>query len=125
MNLGIDGSSIERVSFDYSITLLMDPRAEISLSTTFALTMSSGDVQNIDPEHAESAAAAIISQLHQTIVGHNVDEATGQLWMRLSNGTRLDVNTDPVYEAWGFAGPKGHKVVARPGGGLSTWRPAE
>jgi hypothetical protein len=52
MNLGINCSSIERVSFDYSITLLMDPRAEISLSTTFVLTTSSGDTRSSWIKHS-------------------------------------------------------------------------
>jgi hypothetical protein len=125
MNLGIDGSSVERVSFDYSITLLMDPRAEISLSTTFVLTTSSGDTQSVDPEHAESAASAVLAQLHQTIVSHTVDETTGQLSLHLSNGAQIDIATNSTYEAWTFAGPKGYKVVARPGGGVTAWTPVD
>lgn len=121
MNLGIVGQSIERVSLDYAVTVLTDGGAEIRIETVFTVRASSGESVLVDPVRPGRGAELITAILHERITGAAVEEGTGSLALDLMNGSRLEVAPSESYEAWTFAGDHGLRVVAQPGGGISTW----
>ncbi|MCW2540071.1 MAG: hypothetical protein JWN95_1796 [Frankiales bacterium] len=123
MNLRIVGQSIERVSFDYAVTVLTDGGAEIRIETAFSLRAPSGESVVVDPSQPGRATELMTSLLHNMITGAEVNEESGTLVLDLMNGTRLEVGPSKSYEAWTFTGECGLKAVARPGGGVSTWTP--
>jgi len=122
VNLGIVGQSVERVSFDYAVTLLTDDGAEIRIETVFSLRAPSGESVVVDPSQpGRGAELMMASILHNMITGVAVDEEVGSLVLDLMNGARLEVAPSESYEAWTFTGDHGLRVVAQPGGGVSTW----
>lgn len=121
MNLGIVGQSVERVSFDYAVTLLTDGGAEIRIETAFSLRAPSGESVVVDPSQPGRGTELVISILHNMITGVTVEEQVGSLVLDLMNGARLEVAPTESYEAWTFTGDHGLRIVAQPGGGVSMW----
>jgi hypothetical protein len=121
MKLDVTGQSIERVSFDYAVTLLTDSGAEFRVETSFSLRTPNGEVLVVDPERPASGAEQLAAILHEMITDACVTENSGVLVLDFVNGTRLEVASNESYEAWAFTGTDGLKIVAQPGGGVSTW----
>jgi uncharacterized protein DUF6188 len=122
VNLGIAGQSIERVCIDHAVTLLTNDGAEIRIETVFSLRTPGGELLLVDPERPGQTGEAVPWMLHEVIAGATADDI-GTLILDLINGTRLEVAPNDSYEAWGLTRRDGFKLVARPGGGLSTWAP--
>ena len=108
--------------FDYAITLLTDKGAEIRIETDFSLRNPGGPIAvTISPEMRDQAAVILPAVLHETIRAAAASNETGTLVLDFVHGVRLEVAANPDYEAWTVAAENGSKVVALPGGGLSTW----
>lgn len=121
VNLGIVGQSVERVSFDYAVTVMTDGGAEIRIETAFTVRAPSGESVLVDPERPGKGAELITAILHDMITGAAAEDEIGSLVLDLMNGSRLEVAPSESYEAWAFTGDHGLRVVAQPGGGISTW----
>lgn len=121
MNLGIVGRSVERVVFDFGVTLITDHGAEIRIETAFTLRTSDGASVVIDPTEPSDSAAVLPSVLHEMITGATADDSTGSLDLEFVHGGRLQVLPSDTYEAWSLTTQGGMRVLALPGGGLSTW----
>jgi hypothetical protein len=123
VNLGIAGQSVERISFDYAVTLQTDGGAEIRIETEFSLRMPSGEVDVVEPERLGGGAERLTAILHEMITGASVAESDGTLVLEFVNRVELQVSSSEAYEAWTFTAPGGLKVVALPGGGVTSWDP--
>lgn len=122
MNPRIAGQSVERVSFDYAVTLLTDQGVELRIETGFSLLTPDGDIHLIDPQRIGNQAEYVIAALHETITVATIEDRTGELTLEFISGRRIQVDSNESYEAWTLAGPGGAKFVSLPGGGLGTWR---
>ena len=121
MNLGIAGQSIERVSFDFALTLLTENGAELRVEVPFSLHRPDGLTVVINPEDPVEAMAVLPAVLHQMVTRSVADRETGSLLLEFSHGSRIEVPSSDSFEAWTFATQQGVQTVALPGGGLSTW----
>lgn len=121
MNLGIVGQSVERVAFDFAVTLITDDGAEIRIETAFTLRTPNGASAVIDPAEPGDPAAVLTSVLHEMITGATANDATGSLDLEFVHGGRVEVLPSDAYEAWSFTAQGGVRAVALPGGGLSIW----
>lgn len=121
MNLGIAGQSVERVAFDFGVTLITDDDSEIRIETAFTLRALDGASFLIDPAKPGDSAAVLTSVLHEMITGATANDATGSLDLEFVHGGRIEVLPNDAYEAWSFTTRDGARAVALPGGGLSTW----
>lgn len=116
----LKGARIERITFDYAVTLNFDNGAEIRIGTLLSLSDPSGARVEVDPEFAGPGAEALLRTLHQTVVEAASELQTGDLCLLLTNGTKVTVVHNDSYEAWTFSGPGGDMLVALPGGGLAV-----
>lgn len=121
VNLGVVGQSIERVVFDFGVTLISDDGAEIRIETAFTLRTLEGAIVVIDPAELGESAAVLPAVLHEMITRATADEVTGSLELEFVHGSRVEVLPSDAYEAWSFTAQDGSRAVALPGGGLSTW----
>lgn len=121
VNLGIVGHSVERVAFDFGVTLVTDGGAEIRIETAFTFRTADRANAVLDPAEPGDSAAVLPSVLHEMITGATADDATGSLVLEFVHGARLEVLPSDAYEAWSFTTQGGVRAVALPGGGLSTW----
>jgi hypothetical protein len=121
VKLGIVGQSVERVSFDYAVTLLTNAGAEIKIETAFSLRGPRKQTIFVDPIRPVGATELTISILHMKLADATVDQVAGSVVLIFDNCARLEGPADESYEAWTFAGDNGIKIVSQPGGGVNTW----
>jgi hypothetical protein len=119
--MAMANQSIERVSFDHSVTLLLDDGSEVRIGSDFSLRPPNADAYVIDPSSARGVDELLRLLLHKTVAHISVNEEIGSLLIVLTDGTSLQVAPSESYEAWTFAGDRGLKIVSLPGGGVSTW----
>jgi hypothetical protein len=122
VNLELSGQSVRSIALDYAVTLVLDGGVEIRIATAFSVRAPSGQVVQIDPEQLGPGLEHIVDVLHGTVTDA-VAQESGTLVLDFDNGAQLEVAPDDSYEAWTLAGSHGQKVVAGPGGELSTWGP--
>lgn len=121
MNLGIAGDCVERVVFDFAVTLITDNGAEIRIETTLSLRLTDGTVIVVDPSKPAESIALVPSVLHEMITEASAADDTGALALEFVHGSRIEVLPSEKYEAWSFTARDGGRAVATSGGGLSTW----
>ncbi|SEG76357.1 hypothetical protein SAMN05216223_11080 [Actinacidiphila yanglinensis] len=122
--LDLRGLGVVRIRVDFRLTLVLDAGWEIVLEGSTRL--SSGSVRAdpgvvLAPESQDVAAA--LSLFGATVLSL-VAFKSGSLRAVFDNGTRLRCPSDPSFEAWQIAGPRGWRFVSLPGGDLAVWRGA-
>jgi hypothetical protein len=124
--LPVSGQTVTRCCVDAAFSIELSTagcaEATISISGTFDL-QSKNALRRLRPERGASTLAPALGLLGLT-VDHAEAYKDGTLELAFSDGSRVRVAPDPVYEAWEFAGGRGAKAVALPGGDLAVWRPA-
>lgn len=116
--------TVTMVSFDSSLYLLFGNAGQLQIETPLTLNDPDGARTWSDGEPG-AVTGALVNLVGTTVEGVDADEVTGALAVRFTDGRRIDVRADDRYEAWTFAGPRGHKVVCVPGGGLTVWSPTD
>lgn len=119
--LFLKGATIDRITFDYAVTLHFDNHAELRIETPLSISSPPGSLVELDPESAAPGAAAVLHLLHQTLNAAAADEQTGDLRLEITGGTNVLVPHHSSYESWTFSAPGGDRLVALPGGGLTIW----
>ena len=109
-------------AFSIELSTAECAEATISISGTFDLQIKNASWR-LRPERGASTLAPALDLLGLT-VDHAEAYKDGTLELAFSDGSRVRVAPDPAYEAWEFAGGRGAKAVALPGGDLAIWRPA-
>jgi hypothetical protein len=122
MDLKVDGCELTRVSFDYAVTLLVDPNTKIRLATNVVLTGADGTSVPFRSGGADMPTADLVGLLHQDIAQAWVSD-DGVLTIRFADDATLRATPDPDYEAWEIAGENGFRVICMPGGKLAIWDP--
>ena len=123
MNLGMAGQTVERISFDYSVSMATSEGFEIRIETAFSIEDPSGHTCSGDPSRSGKHLSALLAVLHDTLTESKADDTTGLLVLKFASGRQVAVDPHRTYEAWTVAGPNGEKSVALPGGGLAFWQP--
>ncbi|MGH3544676.1 MAG: DUF6188 family protein [Mycobacteriales bacterium] len=119
MDLGIQGQSLAKESFGYTVSLETDAGFEICIENIFFLHVPGGDFE-LSPGESNAEAKYLHSLVGQKVTSATA-EKSGALKIALDNGSYLRVEPDETYEAWTVAGPSGLKVVCMPGGELAVW----
>ncbi|MER6162390.1 DUF6188 family protein [Streptomyces sp. NPDC001868] len=120
MNLNLQGQAVTRVCFDAALTVLTSGDCELRIETEAVLQVSAGGHVSFDPESPDVAAPHLVRLAHDVITEAEVGRA-GDLVVEFESGTKLTILPDEEYEAWGFVGPKGKRVICMPGGEISVW----
>lgn len=121
VDLKLRDQRVERVSFDYAITLLTDIGAELRIGSAFLLRDADSAEVSLNPGDFSAAGELLSRVLHQRIVTATAEDAGGALRIEFGNGTRIDVSPSPTFEAWTFVTATGMRSVSLPGGGLAIW----
>jgi hypothetical protein len=117
----LQGTTIERISFDYAVTLHFGDGKEIRIETDMSITTPEGEHVELCPASAGAGAEVVLRMLHKQVKEAIAEERTGDLSIELEDGTNLQVPHHDSYEAWNYDGPGGDLLVSRPGGGLAIW----
>lgn len=120
----LQNQTVTMVSFDSSLYLLFGNAGQIQIETPLTLTDPDG-VRIWSEGEPGAVTGALVHLMWAILEGVDVDEVTGALRIRFTDGRRIDVRPDDRYEAWNFAGARGHKIVCVPGGGLTVWSPTD
>jgi len=122
MQFDLATQTVDRISFDFGITLLFSDGTELRITTPCEIRSSGGEVVTVDPENLGSDLRILPLLLHQAVQEAQVDEASGAVDVSLRSGSHLRVGPDPDFEAWSLTAPDGSLIVSLPGGGTSRWK---
>lgn len=104
MRLWIQGHRVERLNFDDNLTFYFDGHCELVVWMPFSLTSPPVGGRGVD--HDDIDPANVISEQRPifTMLGNWCDVAecdnTGALHLEFSDGSSIDVPTDPVEPSW-------------------------
>lgn len=120
MNLNIDGQTLNRICFDYAVSFLMSSGSEVRVETAAIFEVPDAAELHFEPQSSGSVSMGLLQLLQRTIVRAEAFD-DGMLVIEFDSGAMLTVKPHHSYEAWGFVGPSGVKVISNPGGGITTW----
>ncbi len=124
--LPVAGRTVTRCCIDagFTIELSIDGanEATILISGTFELQTADRSWR-LRPD-GDAAGLAPALTLLGLAVEHAEAHKDGTLDVAFGDGRRLRVAPDPDFEAWEFAGSRGAKAIALPGGDVAIWRAA-
>lgn len=121
MELGVVSRRVERINSDQAIGIVLADGSEIRIETVFRLTRPGLGVLVVDPQDLPSEQELAEALLGRTLEHATADAATGALDLTLEAGVRLEVPSDPDFEAWSLVRLDGSQTVSLPGGRLSSW----
>ena len=110
------------VSFDSSVYVFFNNAGQIHIETKLSLTDSNGTQPWAEGKPLE-VTGSLVDLMRATVQDVDINESTGTLAIRFQDGRRIDVAPDDDYEAWSYAGARGHKIICRPGGELLIFDP--
>ena len=121
MNLNLVGHLVERVAFDFGVTILFDNGLEVRIETTFTVHAVDSTPVEVNPPNYQDAAARLLSVLQETVTSAHVDETTGELRLEFEGGRAIRVPSSEMFEAWSLTSLEGVRATSLPGGSLSLW----
>ncbi|MEZ0095741.1 DUF6188 family protein [Streptacidiphilus sp. EB129] len=122
MDLKVEGCTLTRISFDYALTLLVDPDTQFRLQANVKLSDTDGTSVTFHPGGADVPADRLVRLLHKDIAkAWSSDD--GVLTIQFACGAKLMATPDPDYEAWEIVADDGLRVICMPGGELAIWDP--
>lgn len=124
LDLPVRGLAVSRCCIDQALLLeFFSKQIEVLVRIEGAFRLRrSGEVVLLNAEDPQSLgpALALLEQRVDTAQA----QARGSLLLQFEDGTELEVDPDPDYEAWELTSTDGLRVVSTPGGGLGIWRGA-
>lgn len=121
--LDFDRDTVERVSFEYGISILTPSGTDLRIGTLFQI-VSHEDQVEVDPEAPIGYADRILEVLHKELTSC-VATKDGVLKLAFEGGLiKWIVRPDKNYEAWVLNASTGafQLIVCGPGGDLAFWR---
>jgi hypothetical protein len=115
----LQGRSVEMLTIDHRVTLHLHGDAgydgSIIFESGFKIGVSGRDAIVLHPEE-KARLTPILECFGKTVAAVSVSRKVGALTLTFTEGTVIEVASDPHYEAWAVNAP-GVKIVATPGGG--------
>lgn len=115
------GRKVERLCFDYSVTLMFSGDGELRIEQPFVVRSSDSIETLVVPEDGSRGLAAALQLVHLEVVKVEAFK-DGHLEVSFAEGTRLEVPADEGLEAWELLGPNDLRMVSLPGGDLAVWQ---
>lgn len=121
MKYSIQGQQVQRLCFDYAVSIETSDGAVLRIETPFQLSQSGEDpFQTVDPEHLEQSGSSLFSLINGEIGSASISD-WGALSIRFAKGQLLLCEPNSQFEAWSIASPSGEQMVCLPGGGVAVW----
>lgn len=120
-----DGLRVTQCVFDQALSLsfyVPEGNLLVAIESPFRLRLPEGNSLVMDPEADPREMAPALALLWDDLKKIYA-AASGNLSIWFGSGMRIDVDSDPNYEAWNIVGSDGLRLVAMPGGGLAEWYP--
>lgn len=126
--IAIVGAQITQLRVDHAFTLICVSSAgdvfEIIIEGAFRLDAPGDTPAQLRPDGLPSHLAPALDVLGREIEAIQLD-TDERLHIGLTGGVRLSIGPDSEYETWQVVGPRGFRLIARPGGGVAEWARSE
>ena len=119
----VDGQVVSRLYIDYALGIqLLENGITTIVRIEGIFSLTENNQKLIFNTHQRDKLCPAFTIFEKTIKSA-IAYKNGRLKIIFNNGTSLNVEPDPNYEAWEISGDDGLIIVCQPGGEITIWQP--